>query len=47
MIRRLAPGAPPLTDAERRANFDYFDTEDYRIGYEAFMAKRKPKFTGR
>ena len=47
MIRRLAPGAPPLTEAERAANFDYFDTEDYRIGYEAFMAKRKPKFTGR
>lgn len=47
MIRRLAPGAAPLTEAERKANFQYFDTEDYRIGYEAFMAKRKPKFTGR
>lgn len=47
MIRRLAPGAPPLTEAERRANFDYFDTEDHRIGLEAFLAKRKPKFNGR
>lgn len=47
MIRRLAPHVPPLTEAERRDNFQYFDTEDYRIGYEAFMAKRKPRFTGR
>jgi enoyl-CoA hydratase/carnithine racemase len=47
MIRRLAPGAAPLTEQERCDNFQYFDTEDYRIGYEAFMAKRKPKFTGR
>lgn len=47
MIRRLAPHVPPLTEAERRDNFQYFDTEDYRIGYDAFMAKRKPKFTGR
>ncbi len=47
MIRRLAPHVPPLTEAERSDNFQYFDTEDYRIGYEAFMAKRKPRFTGR
>jgi enoyl-CoA hydratase/carnithine racemase len=47
MVRRLAPGLPPLTEEERAANFDYFDTEDFRIGYEAFMAKRKPRFTGR
>ncbi len=47
MIRRLAPGAPALTEQERKDNFRYFETEDYRIGYEAFMEKRKPKFTGR
>lgn len=47
MIRRLVPGAAPVTDAERRDNFAYFDTEDYRIGYAAFMAKRKPEFKGR
>jgi enoyl-CoA hydratase/carnithine racemase len=47
MIRRLTPRAAPLTEQERSDNFQYFDTEDYRIGYEAFMAKRKPKFTGR
>ena len=47
MIRRLTPQAVPLTDEERAANFEYFATEDYRIGYAAFMGKRKPKFTGR
>jgi len=46
-IRRLTPHAAPLTEAEIDANFDYFDTEDYRIGYDAFINKRKPKFTGR
>ncbi|MGH8616157.1 MAG: enoyl-CoA hydratase-related protein [Burkholderiales bacterium] len=46
-IRRLTPRAALLTAAEVEANFDYFDTEDYRIGYDAFMQKKKPKFTGR
>ena len=27
--------------------FDCFDTEDFRIGYAAFLAKQKPKFVGR
>jgi enoyl-CoA hydratase/carnithine racemase len=47
MIRRLTPAPQPLTDAERRANFDYFATADYRIGYDAFLAKQTPRFTGR
>ena len=44
--RRLAdPHA--LTGADYDECFDCFDTEDFRIGYEAFLAKRKPKFVGR
>ena len=46
-VRRLAPQPEPLTEAEIASNFDYFATEDYRIGYEAFMGKRKPRFVGR
>lgn len=46
-VRRLTPHPAPLTDAEIDANFAYFETEDYRIGYDAFMKKRKPKFVGR
>jgi enoyl-CoA hydratase/carnithine racemase len=46
-IRRLTPQAAPLTDAEINANFDYFNTEDYRIGYDAFINKQKPVFKGR
>lgn len=46
-IRRLTPQPAPLTAAERDANFDYFNTEDYRIGYDAFIQRQKPRFTGR
>jgi enoyl-CoA hydratase/carnithine racemase len=46
-IRRLTPQAVPLSDAEINANFDYFKTEDYRIGYDAFIHKTKPAFKGR
>jgi enoyl-CoA hydratase len=46
-IRRLTPQAAPLTQAEIDANFDYFKTADYRIGYDAFIKKKKPKFEGR
>lgn len=44
--RRLADPRP-LTDAERDACFDCFDTEDFRIGVRAFLAKRTPEFVGR
>jgi len=44
--RRLADPRP-LTDAEYDECFDCFDTEDLRIGYAAFLAKEKPRFTGR
>jgi enoyl-CoA hydratase len=36
-----------LTAAEADECFDCFDTEDFRIGYAAFLAKTKPVFTGR
>lgn len=44
--RRLRNPAP-LADAEYDACFDCFDTEDFRIGYGAFLAKQKPAFVGR
>lgn len=44
--RRLADPRP-LTDQELDECFDCFDTEDFRIGYAAFLAKRKPGFVGR
>ena len=46
-IRRLAPPAAPLSAAEVDANFDYLKTADYRIGIDAFINKKKPKFKGR
>jgi len=44
--RRLADPRP-LTDAERDECFDCFDTEDFRIGCAAFLAKEEPGFVGR
>ncbi|MCW5632426.1 MAG: enoyl-CoA hydratase/isomerase family protein [Rubrivivax sp.] len=44
--RRLADPTP-LTPAERDECFDCFDTEDFRRGYAAFLAKQAPEFVGR
>jgi enoyl-CoA hydratase/carnithine racemase len=44
--RRLRD-ARPLTEAEHLECFDCFDTEDFRIGYRAFLAKQRPAFEGR
>ena len=44
--RRLADPRP-ISDAEYDECFDCFNTEDFRIGYAAFLAKRKPEFVGR
>jgi enoyl-CoA hydratase/carnithine racemase len=44
--RRLAEGTP-ISAAERDECFDCFDTEDFRAGYAAFLAKAKPAFKGR
>ncbi len=46
-IRRLAPQPEPLTPQENEENFAYFNTEDYRIGMEAFAKRQKPQFKGR
>lgn len=43
--RRLADPRP-LTAAEHDEAFDCFDTGDFREGYAAFLAKRKPEFRG-
>ena len=35
------------TAADHDECFDCFDTEDFRIGYSSFVAKKKPGFVGR
>ena len=45
-VRRLADPRP-LADADYDECFDCFDTEDFRIGYQSFLAKRKPTFVGK
>ena len=44
--RRLADPLP-ISAAEADECFDCFDTEDFRIGYAAFLAKTRPEFRGR
>jgi enoyl-CoA hydratase len=44
-VRRLLDPRP-LSEAELEEGFASIETEDYRIGVEAFLAKRKPHFTG-
>jgi enoyl-CoA hydratase len=45
-IRRLADPRP-LTAEEHDESYACFDTEDFRTGFAAFLAKKKPGFVGR
>ncbi len=45
-VQRLAD-TRPLTEAELDEAYDCFDTEDFRIGYQAFLAKERAAFVGR
>lgn len=45
-MRRLHDPAP-LTEAELDLGYACYDTEDFRTGYHAFLAKTKPAFKGR
>jgi enoyl-CoA hydratase len=44
--KRLADPRP-LTEAELEEGYACFGTEDFRIGYKAFLAKAKPEFKGK
>jgi enoyl-CoA hydratase/carnithine racemase len=37
----------PLTQEERDEGYACFDTEDFKTGVAAFLAKKKPEFSGR
>jgi len=46
-IRLLLDRGMQYTAHDLDASFDFLDSEDYREGIAAFLAKRLPKFTGR
>lgn len=46
-IERLRPRYEPLSEAELAEGYDCYDTEDFAIGYRAFLAKTRPVFKGK
>jgi enoyl-CoA hydratase/carnithine racemase len=46
-IRRLTVDASPVTPEERMRVYAFVDSEDYQIGYRAFLSKQKARFVGR
>lgn len=45
-LRRLADPTP-LSEAELAEGFACYDTEDFQIGYKAFLDKQPPQFKGK
>ncbi|MEE2699460.1 MAG: enoyl-CoA hydratase-related protein [Pseudomonadota bacterium] len=45
-LDRMTDSTPPSKDEIKEA-YACYDTEDFKIGYQAFLEKKKPKFKGR
>jgi enoyl-CoA hydratase/carnithine racemase len=46
-IRRLTLDDSPVASEERMRVYAFADSEDYQIGYRAFLSKQKARFVGR